>query len=107
MTIEQTQTETTTSLVTSVATATMTETETDTVTYTEISTDVQPTTVTSVWMETQTVDNVSFGCYLEKEAGLNDAVIIDCDCCSDLYRDPDIRCDQLPNNHLPLDCYCN
>lgn len=56
MTIEQTQTDTITSLVTSDATATMTET----VTYTKISTDVQPTTVTSVWMETQTVDNVSF-----------------------------------------------
>ena len=39
----------------------MTETETDTVTYTKISTDVQPTTVTSVWKETQTVDNVSLG----------------------------------------------
>ena len=61
MTIEQTQTATVTSLVTSVATATMTETETDTVTYTQISTDIQPTTVTSVWWETQTIDNVSFG----------------------------------------------
>ena len=57
MTIEQTQTNTITSLVTSVATATMTETDT----VTEISTDVQPTTVTSVWMETQTIDNVSLG----------------------------------------------
>ena len=66
MTIEQTQTNTITSLVTSVATATMTDTKTDTVTYTEISTDVQPTTVTSVWMETQTVDNVSFGVILKE-----------------------------------------
>ena len=69
MTIEQTRTNTMTSLVTSVATATMTETETDTVAYTKISTDVQPTTVTSVWKETQTVDDVSFRCYLKLKGG--------------------------------------
>lgn len=39
----------------------MTETDTETYTYTQISTDVQPTTVTSIWLETQTIDNVSFG----------------------------------------------
>ena len=38
---------------------TKTKTETDKVTMTEVSTVVQPTTFTSVWVQTQTIDNVS------------------------------------------------
>lgn len=88
MTIEQTQTDTVTSMLTYLSTATMTQTETDTVTYTQISTYVQPTTVTSIWMETQTIDNVSFG--LLKIGGTFNDAFVDCNCCYELYRNPDL-----------------
>jgi hypothetical protein len=42
-----------------VATATKTETQVNHVTVTAVSTKIEPTTLTSVWVETKTVDNVS------------------------------------------------
>lgn len=52
-------TATVTDQVTSVQTATKTETQTDRITMTDTVTRVEPTTVVSVWVQTETKDNVS------------------------------------------------
>ena len=63
----QTQTATVTDKMTMVQTATMTQTMTDHVTMTDTVTMVAPTTITSVWVQTQTMDNVGF--YISDNSG--------------------------------------
>lgn len=55
-------------MVTTVQTATMTETMTDLVTMTDTVTNVVPTTIVSVWKQTETMDSVRLFCIHKRPA---------------------------------------
>jgi len=105
-TIEETKTATVTSAVTSIQTATKTETMTDRMTVTQISTYVKPTTLTSVWVSTQTIDNVSCPVFLLLVYGQL-AENLDCNCRAYHHFDQSLGPDIDGDCYLLVDCNCD
>jgi hypothetical protein len=98
----QTQTATVTDKMTSVQTATMTQTMTDSITMTDTVTKLTPTTVTSVWVQTQTMDNVS-SVPDPYESRLTSYFVLDQDSREHCYVDDGREQNICSNNDLPID----